>query len=83
MNEGVRHCCLREELAMDLQIEVSYPDGSTSLVGHAYLDVLIATGRIAAFRRNDGWVQLGDGNARLRDYAHNNYQGQERRFSWS
>jgi hypothetical protein len=68
---------------MDLQIEVAYPDGSTSLAGQAYLDVLIATGRIAAFRRADGWAWLGDPGVKLRDYTRTRYRGPERRDPWS
>ena len=64
-------------------IEVIYPDGATALVSADLLDALIATAKISAFRREDGWVQLDGEGGGLRDYGRrSSYQGPERRAPW-
>jgi hypothetical protein len=68
---------------MNLQVDVVYPDGSTSRVSRALLDVLIATGKIGGFRRAEGWVELNDSSARFRDYSRELCRlGPDRRAIW-
>ncbi len=68
---------------MEPLIDVIYPDGSFSMVSNVLLDALIATHKISAFHRSDGWVYLCAEDIRLRDYRHGqDYPGPERRSSW-
>lgn len=65
------------------QIKVVYLDGTTGVVSNDVLDVLIATGKIKCFKRQDGWVDIIRQNASLRDYRNaDGYAGQERRAPW-
>ncbi len=64
-------------------ISVIYLDGTLGEVSNDVLDVLIATGRIARFKRAEGWVDINRDRNRLRDYLRSgNYQGPERRAPW-
>jgi hypothetical protein len=64
-------------------ISVIYLDGTLGEVSNDVLDVLIATGRISKFKRSDGWVDVGEGRNKLRDYLQGGkYQGLERRSPW-
>ena len=64
-------------------VNVVYLDGTESAVSNDVLDVLIATGKIQRFKRNDGWVDIIRGDAKLRDYRNaKDYQGPERRAPW-
>jgi len=65
------------------RIEVVYPDGSCGKVRNDVLDILIATERIARFRRRDGWVDILADAAILRDFrGFQSYRGGERRAPW-
>ncbi len=64
-------------------IDIVYLDGMTARVTNDMLDVLIATGKILRFRREDGWVDVADSSTRLRDYRRNeDFEGKERRSPW-
>jgi hypothetical protein len=65
------------------QIQVVYLDGTSGVVSNDVLDVLIATGKIKCFKRQDGWVDIIRDNAKLRDYRNDfSYAGPERRAPW-
>lgn len=64
-------------------IDIVYLDGMPAQVTNDMLDVLIATGKILRFRRQDGWVEINDSDTPLRDYRRNGkFDGQERRSPW-
>lgn len=60
-------------------IRVIYRDKSTGVVAGHRLDELIATGRIAAFYRADGWVSVERGPIRGKGDNAGGYDGPERR----
>ena len=65
------------------QISVIYLDGTFAKVSNDVLDVLIATGRISKFKREEGWVDLDKDRGRLRDYLRPaKYEGADRRAPW-
>ena len=65
------------------QIRVVYLDNSEGEVSNDVLDVLIATGKILRFRREEGWIDVIRDRARLRDYRNgSDYGGPERRSPW-
>lgn len=63
-------------------ISVIYLDGTLGQVSNCVLDVLIATGRISKFKREDGWVDVYQECNKLRDYLKGGYEGPERRAPW-
>ena len=64
-------------------INVIYLDGTKSRVQNDVLDILIATGRIRTFQRDEGWIDLSQQEIRLRDYRKGfDYDGPERRAPW-
>ena len=65
----------------DLLISVIYLDGTRGEVTNDLLDVLIATGRLSMFKRDNGWIDVNKG--KLRDYLKaGGHDGAERRASW-
>jgi hypothetical protein len=62
-----------------MMIKVMYKDGSTHLVSPRFLDRLLSSDEIFAFRRSSGWVVVS--RDRLRENGEGNgYTGQERRL---
>jgi hypothetical protein len=61
-----------------MAIMVQYTDNSYGHVQNSVLDELINVGRIVAFRRTDGWVEIFSGRLRSSD-ASKDYEGTERR----
>ena len=59
-----------------MRIDIFRPDLSYSQVEDYYLDFLIEKGQVFAFRRDDGWVIVDEGNIRR---SSNGYTGPERR----
>lgn len=60
-----------------MMIRVMYPDGKTEMVRPPLLNLLIERKRIRQFRREQGWVVLGE--APLRGKGAADYHGTERR----
>lgn len=54
------------------EIEVVFSDETTDFVSENKLDELIASGRIKAFRRSDGWVRIGIDPVREKRYHGSN-----------
>jgi hypothetical protein len=62
-----------------MMIKVMYKDGSTHLVSPRFLDRLLSSDEIFAFRRSSGWVVVS--RDRLRENGEGNgYTRQERRL---
>ena len=61
-----------------MAIMVQYLDNSYGHVQNSILDELINVGRIVAFRRTDGWVEVFSGRVRS-GHATKDYEGTERR----
>jgi len=62
-----------------MMIRVMYKDGSTHLVSSRFLDRLLSSHEIFAFRRSSGWVVVG--RDRLRENGEGDgYSGRERRL---
>ncbi len=59
-----------------MMVRVKYPDGITAMVRPPLLNELIVKGRIASFRRSDGWAAVGKDPLRG---AGGVYHGLERR----
>ncbi len=67
----------------EVLVSVVYRDGTESVVSTDVLDVLIATGRIKKFKREDGWVDIVEDKDQLRSYREDEqYSGPERRSPW-
>jgi hypothetical protein len=60
------------------KIVVRYADSSLGIVPQATLDELIESGRIAAFERSSGWVDIADGPIR-KESSHLRFKGLQRR----
>jgi hypothetical protein len=61
----------------DMRIQIEYFDGSFDFVEADRLDALIASRRIVAFKRKDGWVRVPYGP--LRGQGGKSYEGSDRR----
>ena len=61
-----------------MAIMVQYKDNTFGHVQNSILDELINVGRIVAFRRTDGWVEIGGGRLRANN-ASIEYEETERR----
>lgn len=61
-----------------MAIKVQYKDNSFDSVPEEVLDALLDAGAIAAFRRRDGWVEIGIDPVRTAT-ARQGYKGEERR----
>jgi len=61
-----------------MAIMVPYTDNTYGYVQNCILTELIDVGRIVAFRRTDGWVEIFSGRLRLSN-ASKDYDGTERR----
>ena len=63
-----------------MMIKVMYKDGSTHMVSPRFLDRLLSSQEIFAFRRSSGWVVVN--RDRLRENGEGGgYAGQERRLN--
>jgi len=64
-------------------IEIIYNDGTENTVKNDMLDVLIATNKIASFKRSNGWVAIVGADVCLRDYrSREMFLGADRRAPW-
>lgn len=61
-----------------MAIMVQYTDNTYGHVQNSILDELINVGRIVAFRRTDGWIEIGSGRLRANNTSME-YEGLERR----
>ena len=63
-----------------MMIPVMYKDGSKHLVSSRFLDRLLSSNQILAFRRSGGWVVVGRDQIREKRNG-NGYKGPEKRLN--
>jgi hypothetical protein len=63
------------------RILVRYADSSLGVVLNVALDELIESGRISAFKRSSGWVDITEGPIRKKS-SHGRFRGLQRRAGW-
>jgi hypothetical protein len=63
------------------KIVVRYADSSLGVVSQVTLDGLIESGRIAAFERSSGWVDIVNDPIR-KESSHWRFKGLQRRAGW-
>ena len=61
-----------------MMIRILYYDGQFDMVKPRMLDVLLETNRVNSFKRNDGWVVVGQGPLRNKS-RFTDYRGEDRR----